>query len=463
MTPGAQATGRIARRFVRGFAVAAALVALSGAADAAESIASALASAYVGNPTLNAERARQRATDEQVPQALSGWRPTVTANGDAGVQWTDTNITNTARTNPAGFTIGLAQPVFRGFRTVASTRQAEANVAAGNQQLLAVEQQVLLDGATAFMDVIRDRSIVDLRQKNVATHVEDLKAAQARFSVGDITRTDVAQAEARLELARAELEVSRARLAASIAAFNRVIGHQPGALTYPPISRRVPKSLEEALKVAERVNPEILAASFTAQAAQENVKVVTGELLPTVQLEAFYRLRHDQSPTITTSEETGVLGTLSMPLYEAGNIYSQVRQAKQVASQRRIEIIEAGRAVRENVVRAWNNFVAAGETIVSLKAQVAANKLALEGVRQEALVGTRTTLDVLDAERELVNSQISLVTAERDRVVVAYQLVAATGQMTARALGLDVPVYDPDAYAASVRNKWFGTSTETVD
>jgi outer membrane protein TolC len=225
----------------------------------------------------------------------------------------------------------------------------------------------------------------------------------------------------------------------------------------------VPKSLEEALKVAERVNPEILAASFTAQAAQENVKVVTGELLPTVQLEAFYRLRHDQSPTITTSEETGVLGTLSMPLYEAGNIYSQVRQAKQVASQRRIEIIEAGRAVRENVVRAWNNFVAAGETIVSLKAQVAANKLALEGVRQEALVGTRTTLDVLDAERELVNSQISLVTAERDRVVVAYQLVAATGQMTARALGLDVPVYDPDAYAASVRNKWFGTSTETVD
>lgn len=436
---------------------------LGGPAVAAETIASALSAAYLSNPTLQAERARQRATDEQVPQALSGWRPTVIANGDVGAEWRLTEPGRTGTTNPAGFSINLSQPIFRGFRTVNQTRLAEANIAAGKQNLLAVEQQVLLDATTAFMNVLRDREIVRLRQRNVVALQEQLRASEARFSVGEITRTDVEQSKARLAQAEAELAVARANLAQSVGFFVQVIGRPPGALRYPAVSSRVPKSLEEALALAERLNPQILAAAFNAEAARHNVEFVKGDLLPRASLEAGYQFRHEPSPAIERSEQAIVQGAVEVPLYQAGRVASQVREAKQIASQRRIEIIEAGRAVREAVVRTWNVYVAAGQTIESFKAQVAANELALEGVRQEALVGTRTTLDVLDADRELVESQVALVTAQRDQIVAAYQLIAATGRMTARDLGLAVPYYDPDEHALKVRRRFWGTAAETID
>jgi TolC family type I secretion outer membrane protein len=468
MTARVRPAGRAVRRLGRAFGFATALTVLAVATSplsAAETIASALAAAYIGNPTLNAERARQRADDELVPQALSGWRPTVTAQGDAGYRSVNSNPASTASgdTTPAGLSINLAQPLFRGFKTVAGTRQAEATVEAGKQQLLSVEQQVLFEAASAFMDVIRDRNVVLLRQKTVSFLEEELRAANARFSVGEITRTDVAQAQARLSLAKAELEVARARRAASVASYERIVGHQPDSLKFPPISRRVPKSLDEALEIAARINPQVLAAAYAQQAAEHNVDVVNGDLLPTVQLEAQYSLQNEPSSSIRSTEDMRVFGSINIPLYEAGRTYSQVRQAKQVASQRRIQIVEAGRTVRAAVVQSWNNFMAAGQTIVSLEAQVSANQLALEGVRQEALVGTRTTLDVLDAERELVNSRVSLITAQRDQIVAAYQLLVATGQMTAPALGLNVAVYDADGNQIRVRGKFFGTAVETVD
>jgi outer membrane protein len=451
---------------------------VAGGQARADTLAEAMAAAYLGNPVLQGERARQRATDEQVPQALSGWRPTVILRGDGGYEWgrstverrlpppaDDVTVTDTSSgdNTPARFAIGLSQPIFRGFRTVSETALAEANVAAGQQNLLAVEQEVLLDATAAYMDVLRDREIVTLRQRNVEALGEQFRGADARFSVGEITRTDVEQARARLSLSEAELAVARASLAASAATYVRVVGHAPGSLTYPRISPLVPASLEEALALANRLSPEILAAAFNAEAARHQIDFVQADLLPRVSLEAEFRASHEPSLGVLSSQAGSVLGVLQVPLYQAGRVSSQVREAKQVASQRRIQIIEAGRAVRESVVRTWNIFVSSADTIKSLQAQVEANELALEGVTQEALVGTRTTLDVLDAEQELVLSQVALANARRDRIVAAYQLVAATGRLTAPNLALAVPYYDPDGHYQKTRDRFFGVTVDTVD
>ncbi len=429
----------------------------------AETLPAALSIAYVNNPTLRADRARQRATDESVPQALSGWRPSVVARGDAGRSWQDTNVTPSFETNPAGASIVLSQPVFEGFKTLNSTKQAEAGVRAGRQNLLATEQTVLLAATTAFMNVIRDRQIVRLREKNVQFLTEQLRASQARFNVGEITRTDVAQSQARLALSRSSLSQARATLAGSIATYTRVIGRVPGRLRFPPPSRRLPKTLGYAIRQAERINPTILAAAFNEEAARHNIKVVKGDLLPVLTFEAEVSKRNDPSRTISDSEDATIRGSLTVPLYQAGRVHSQIRQAKQVASQRRLEILGARREVREAVVQSWHLLVAARQTITSARSQVSANRLALDGVKQEALVGSRTTLDVLDAEQELVDSQVSLVTAQRDHIVTGYQLLAAVGKMTAASLGLSVATYDPADYYREVRDKFIGTSVKTVE
>jgi outer membrane protein len=465
---------------VRTWTLAAGLaIAAVGAGPArADTLTEAMASAYLSNPVLQGERARQRATDEQVPQALSGWRPTVVLRGEGGYEWGSTTVerqlppprddititdTNSGDNTPARFAIGLSQPIFQGFRTVNETARAEANVAAGQQDLLAVEQEVLLDATAAYMDVVRDREIVQLRQRNVGALSEQLRGATARFDVGEITRTDVEQARARQSLSQAELSVARANLAAAVAFYVQVVGHAPGTLGYPRITDLVPSSLEQALALANELNPLLLAAAFNAEAARHQIGFVQADLLPRVSLEAEFRASHRPSPGVLSSEAGTVLGVLRVPLYQAGRVSSQVREAKQIASQRRIQIIEAGRRVRESVVRTWNIYVASADTIASLQDQVAANELALEGVNQEALVGTRTTLDVLDAEQELVQSQVSLVNARRDRVVAAYQLIATTGRLTAPNLGLAVPYYDPDGHYLRTRGRFFGVTTDTVD
>ena len=471
---------RITWRRLRALCLSAGLVAaaVAGGQARADTLAEAMASAYLGNPVLQGERARQRATDEEVPQALSGWRPTVIVRGDGGYEWgrstverrlpppaDDVTVTDTssADNTPARFSIGLSQPIFRGFRTVSETARAEANVAAGQQDLLAVEQQVLLDATAAYMDVLRDREIVTLRQRNVEALGEQFRGADARFSVGEITRTDVELARARQSLAEAELAVVRANLAAAAPIYVQVVGHAPGTLRYPPIPALVPSSLEQALALANRLSPEILAAAFNAEAARHQIDFVQADLLPRVSLEAEFRASHEPIRGVLNSQAGSVLGVLEVPLYQAGRVSSQVREAKQVASQRRIEIIEAGRAVREAVVSTWNIFVSSADTIKSLQAQVEANQLALEGVTQEALVGTRTTLDVLDAEQELVLSQVALANARRDRIVAAYQLVAATGRLTAPNLALAVPYYDPDGHYQTTRGRFFGVTVDTVD
>ena len=424
----------------------------------AESLAAALKSAYMNHPGLRAERARQRGTDENLPQVLSGWRPNVTANADAGVTWTDSKGFPASTNHPAGFSITLNQPIFNGFKTVEGTKQAKAIIKAGNQQLLSVEQNVLLAAATAYMDVIRDRTIVRLRRKNVSVLGSQLSASRARFSVGEITRTDVAQSRARLAAARADLAVARANLASSTASYIRVVGHKPGRLRYPGRSRQVPKSLNYALAIAAKTSPQILAAAFNRQAAEAAIAINKGDLLPTLSFRAQYSLRQNPSTLVKRSGTGTVQGVLSVPLYQGGAVYSRIRQAKQVESQRRLQVIDAQRQVRQSVVSTWNSYLAAGQTITSINSQIRASSLALSGIRQEAKVGSRTTLDILDAERELVNAQVNRAQASRNRIVAGYQLVSSIGRMTARYLRLSVPVYNAYENGAIVRDKWFGTS-----
>jgi outer membrane protein len=454
------------RRFLLFAVVMTAAVLIAVPTTSAETLNEALASAYSGNPTLRAQRANQRSTDELVPQALSGWRPTVTAQAFSGVERVNNNGVQGLFFNktfvPGQLEITLSQPIFSGFGPHYSLKSGEANVEAGRQNLLAVEQDILFQATQAFMNVIRDRQILTLRQRNVVVLQEQLKAAQERFNVGEVTRTDVAQAQARLALSHSQVAAAQATLAASVASFVEIVGHSPGSLKYPKLAK-LPPNLDGAVATAERINPQVLAAAFVAEAAQNDVGVARAGLLPSVSLQASALA---QSPDLqhSANEETyTILGVVTIPLYEAGRVYSAVRQAKQIASQRRIEIIEVQRAVRDTVVTAWNALDSARQVIVAAKSQVSADELALEGVKQEYLVGSRTTLDVLDAEAELLLARETLVVAERDQVVAAYQLIASTGRLTADDLGLAVKIYDPVENYRKVRNKWFGTHANTVD
>lgn len=449
------------KHWTRILLASAALVLWAGQVSA-ETLVEAMVSAYSNNPTLQAERARQRGTDELVPQALSGWRPTVNTEGSIAQVWSDASGTPSTEFDPKSVAIGLSQPVFRGFKTINGTKAAEASVEAGKQNLLAIEQDILFRAIQAYMNVIRDRQIVGLRQQNVGVLQKQLTAADERFKVGEITRTDVAQARARLSEARSNVASAKATLAASVANYINVVGHKPASLKYPRLAR-LPNNLEQAQVVASEINPNILAAAYVEEASNFNVEVVKGDLLPAASLEASALYNDNPSSDVSWNENARIEGVLTIPLYEAGRVYSLVREAKHVASQRRLEVIQAGRAVRESVSISWNNLTAAREIIVSAKTQVSAAELALDGVRQEYFVGSRTTLDVLDAETEVVNAGILLVTAERDQIVAAYQILGSIGRLTARDLSLPVEYYDADENYLNVRGKWFGTGADIIE
>jgi outer membrane protein len=446
--------------FSRLIAVIAIMLLISATDARAETIAGALAKAYTTNPQLKADQARQRATDERVPQAKSGWRPTVDARAGVSRNWDGFTAKGdpTRRTDftRRDFTITLSQPIFDGFRTENSVREAEAVVAAGNQNLLAVEQEVLLNAATAYMDVLRDREIVNYRRRSLKFFEEEVRASRARFNVGEITRTDVAQARARASEAQGNLAVAVGNLEASVANYIRVVGEAPGKLKYPGLSPRVPKTLRQAIDIASDANPQILAAAFNEEAAIAGIGVRKADLLPQLGFQAEYSVAAEPSSSLLDSESGSVGGVLSIPLYDGGSTYSRIREAKQTASQRRLEVLDARRQVREAVVRTWHLLKAATATIKAAEDAVAAQRIALEGVREEARVGTRTTLDVLNSANELVFAAIALANAKRDRIVAGYQLVAAIGRMTAQDLRLSVSVYRPADHYEAVRDKAFG-------
>ncbi len=434
----------------------------------AETLHEALGAAYRTNPTLGAERARQRATDEQVPQALSGWRPQISASASAATQSRRARSRNfvgtlgpydTTDTTPGTLRIQLTQPLYQGGRTTASTKAAEANVKAGRQQLLSTEQDVLFRTVQAYMNVMRDRQIASLRAQNIKVLRDQLRATKLRFQVGEVTRTDVAQSEARVSQSISAESTARAQLAASIAAYVTLTGHQPGKLSMPRLPKS-PPSLESALRHSQELSPNILAAAQVQDAAMHNIDIARSDLLPVLSLQASATITEDWGVKAGNEQVGRVETVLNVPIYDGGRTYSSVREAKHTENQRRIEVIEATRQVRESVTSSWNFRNSSRESITAAKSQVSAAQQALSGVREEYLVGSRSTLDVLNAQQELLNARISLVTAERDYIVASYQLLGTIGKLTAPQLALRVPYYDPKVNYNSVRNKLFGAGID---
>ncbi|MCG8494119.1 MAG: TolC family outer membrane protein [Sneathiellales bacterium] len=427
----------------------------------AETLQEALALAYSTNPTLQAQRASLRGTDESVPQALSGWRPTVTVTGEAGSEYAKTSTTTVSggnRTyNPSSVGVSVTQNVYAGGQTTANTKSAEASVKAARSTLESVEQNVFQSAVAAYMNVVRDQAVVDLNRNNVEVLERQREAAQDRFDVGEITRTDVAQAEARLAGAKSDLVQAIGNLKVSEANYERVVGQKPGKLENPAVPSNFPASIEGALELGMSNHPDIQAAKFNEESSKHNIRATSGQLLPSLDVTGSLTHSDDQSSESQWGETGSISARLTVPLYQSGAVYSQVRQARQLNNQRKIEIESAVREVREAVTRSWEQLEAARAQITSTEEQVRANTIALEGVTQEAQVGSRTTLDVLDAEQELLVSQVNLVTARRDVSVALYDVLAAVGNLGAQELGLSVDLYDPEANYKRVRDKWIGT------
>ncbi len=432
----------------------------------AETLTQALAAAYKYNPTIDSERARLRATDEDVSIANSGYRPNVSAGGDVTYSWQRSRPPSSGDgpLTSQGYSVSLTQPIFRGFRTVNAVNEAEANVRAARENLRIIEQGVLLDAATAFMDVIRDQAIVRLRENNVNVLSRELQATRDRFAVGEVTRTDVAQSESRRASSISALDTARSNLKISRAIFERVIGHPAGRLVDPAgPNPRIPKSQDEAISIATREAPTVVASLYREQASRFVVDRIWGELLPEVRLDAGYNQRWN--PSIGTDEREGasVVGRVSVPLYDGGTIQARVRQAKQFHISRLQDIEQARTVARQGVASAWAQLTAARAQLESDQAAVNAARTALTGVREEQKVGQRTILDVLNAEQEYLSTQVQLETTRRNLVVTSYLVLQSVGRLSSEFLGLTKLVYDPDVHYHEVRRKWWGISITHSD
>ena len=457
------------RRVLSGLAVAG-LLALGGALHpsgaAAETLHEALAAAYKYNPRIDAERARLRATDEEVARANSGYRPFVSGSADVTNTWQRTRppTTGDGSNTSKGYSVGLTQSLFSGFRTVNAVNEAEAVVRAGRETLRDVEQGVLLEAVTAFMDVVRDQAILRLRENNVNVLSRELQATRDRFAVGEVTRTDVAQAEARRAGSISALDLARSNLKISRATFERVIGHTPGRIVEPKGAySRLPRTQDEAIAIAIREAPSVVGALYREQAARFTVEKIWGELLPEVQLEASYNQRFDPATSIDEREGTTVTGRVNIPIYSGGEVHARVRQAKQTHLSRIQEIEQYRTEAREAVYSAWAQLTAAKAQLESDQAQVSAARTALTGVREEQKVGQRTILDVLNAEQEFLSAQVSLETTRRNLVVTSYLVQRSIGRLTSEQLSLTKVVYDPEAHHQEVRRQWWGISITHAD
>ena len=457
-----------ARRALRlvGIVPALCMMALAAPPTQAETLKQALAAAYKFNPRLDAERARLRATDEEVPRAKSGYKPVITGTADIGYERTNTGPPSPGDggNSPKGYGVTATQPIFSGFRTSNSVKVAEATVRAGRESLRIVEQSVLLEAVTAYMDVVRDQAIVKLRENNVSVLTRELKASQDRFAVGEVTRTDVAQAEARRAAAVSALDLARANLKTSRATYERVVGHPPSNLEEPRAnSQRLPSSVTDAISIGSKESPTVVSSLYLEQAARFTVDLIWGELLPTLQVEGDYTKRYDPSRFTDEAEAVSVTGRMIVPLYEGGEVRARVRQAKHTHVSRLQEVEQARTENQALVVSAWSQLVAARAQLESDQVQVTASRTALTGVREEERVGQRTLLDVLNAEQELLNGEVQLATTRRNVVVASYNVLSSVGRLSASDISVTAEVYDPEVHYNEVRRKWFGISITRPD
>ena len=424
----------------------------------AGSFEDALSSAYENNPRIKAERQRQEATDEQVSQAVSGFRPTIGADLDVGRQrssfagsgWTDGNESTKA--------VNLTQPIFRGGGTWSSYQAALQRVRSGQYTLSATEQQVMLDSVTAYMNVVQASAILDLARKNMDVLGDQLKASNTKFQVGEVTRTDVAQSESRLSDAKSRVITAEGDLLGAMATYERNIGVRPeGTLTVPDHLPELPVSLDDALERARGANPQLLAAIHGAKAADYDVRTSESALLPKVDLVgSINRQTGTGSDGQEDFDQDRIGFEVTIPIYQSGSEYSKVRQAEATARQRDHQSIDARMQADQQVTQAWEQLESATASIGTRNDQIKAATLALDGVRQEQQYGTRTVLDILDAEQELFTARTNLVRSQRDRIVAAYTLAFDLGQLTPNDLGLQVAQYDPQVHQDKVGWKTLG-------
>jgi outer membrane protein len=457
-------------RIVTRTAAAVLLLASTGITSGlADTIDAALVRAYQNNPQLNAQRAQVRFTDENVPQALSGYRPRVAVTASAGTQYTDTlstsggNANNLVKTGihgvnaPRSIGATVSQTVFNGFQTANRTRAAESQVSGAREGLRVLEQSVLLAAATIYMDYLRDAAIVEVQKSNVRVLEQTLKQTNDRFNVGEVTRTDVAQSEAQLAAGRTQLLTAESNLVTTKANFRRIIGNEPEALAPgSPVDRFLPRSLPGAVDLSLTENPSVTAAMFGIDVSFLQVKVNEGALLPTVTLQGSVQQSYEQTLTFYRQFGASAVAQLSVPVYQGGAEYSLIRQSKENLAQQRLALEQVRDQTRSNVVTAWGQLVAGKAQVASAQSQVSASEIALNGVREEAKAGQRTTLDVLNAQQALVNARVALVTAQHDRVVASYAVLNAVGRLAPQVLGLKTNVYDPSVHYHQVRDSWAG-------
>ncbi|WP_245412284.1 TolC family outer membrane protein [Notoacmeibacter ruber] len=448
--------------------------ALATAPANAETIFGAMASAYGYNANLNSARAGVRVADENIPIAKGGMRPQISATSSlAGVaqrQETSSAGATTTRdsdTLSIDFGVQINQTLFDGFQTRNNVRSAESNVYASQANLVNTEQNTLFNAGTAYMDVLRDRQLVNLRTRNLEFLREQVRSARARFDVGESTRTDVSQAQASLSQAQALLYLARSNLAVSEATYRQVVGRMPGDLRpTSPLTKNLPGSLNTAMAIALNNHPAIQANRHLVDASSFTVKSREGAFMPQVGATASIEQGFSDTsidgpaPSSSTDTLTATIGAqVTVPIYQGGIASAQTRQAKEQLSQARINVDVTIDQVRANVIAAWNQYVAAREAITAGLDLIGAQTLALNGVIEERNVGQRTTLDVLDAQSALITAQVTQVGAERDAVVASLGILSATGRLTADSLGLGVKRHDPDEHLEAVEDAWYGLRT----
>jgi outer membrane protein len=444
------------------------VVCLGFAASAArgEGLPEALAKAYQTNPQLNAERARQRATDENVPQALAGYRPQIVASLSAGLQAVRDllpgNTFQSGSLKPWTVGVTVTQTLYNGLRTANSVRVAELQVQAGREALRNVGQGVLLDAVTAYTNVLANQSLVEAQRANVAFLQETQGIVQKRLNAGDVTPTDTAQAEARLSRGRADLNAAEVSLAISQATYTQVIGNAPSQLRpAETVDRYLPRSRDEATEMAFRQHPAVMAANFDVDVASTTIRVAEGSLLPTITLQGSASKSRDADPTLSTfgTDQASILGQMTAPIYDGGTAASQTRQAKELAAQSRLMLDQIRNQARTAAVGAWVAHEGAKIAVAASESEVRAAGVALQGVSREAQGGQRTTVDVLNAQQDLILARARLIGALRERVIASYSLLSAIGRLDVKTLALNTPDYLPEVHYHQVRDAWHGLRT----
>jgi outer membrane protein len=403
---------------------------------------------------------------------LSGYRPKVALTASAGYQYTDTNstaggsATSIVRTEihganpPRSVGVNVQQTLFNGQQTANKTRAAESQVSGAREALRVLDESVLLAAATVYMDYLRDAAIVEVQKSNVRVLEQTLKQTRDRFNVGEVTRTDVAQSEAQLAAGKTQLLTAESTLVTTQANFRRIIGNEPVALAPgSPVDRFLPATLPSAVELSLIENPNVTAAMYGIDVNFLQVKVNEGALLPTVTFQASVQQSYEQQMTVFRSFGASAIAQISAPLYQGGAEYSLIRQSKETLAQQRLNLEQVRDQTRANTVTAWGQLVAGKAQVASAQAQVTASEIALNGVREEAKAGQRTTLDVLNAQQALVNARVALVTAQHDRVVASYAVLSAVGRLSPQVLNLPTSTYDPSVHYQQVRDSWYGVRT----